>query len=162
MNHGLDVAYNHVRTFHRTFGHPAPSIPTVQSDKRRDDRAGFIESECDELRVATTIVDQADAYLDIIYFALGGLVELGIRPHPLFMIVNQANMNKLWQDGKPRYDPVTNKILKPKGWEAPEPKLAAEVDRQIAVAQKNLELGLIYDQNGDVEGRVQSVADRIV
>lgn len=146
MNYGLDVAFNHVRNFHKTFGHPAPNVPTVQSDERRDNRAGYIESECDELRVATTIVDQADAYMDIIYFALGGLVELGVRPHPLFMIVNDANMAKLWEDGKPRYDPITNKILKPKGWQAPEPKLGQEVARQVVAAEKCVALGLSGDR----------------
>jgi predicted HAD superfamily Cof-like phosphohydrolase len=94
-------------------------------------RANWIRSECEELEAATTLVDQADAFIDIIYFAIGGLVELGLRwPQRLWNIVQGANMAKLWPDGKPRYHP-DSKVMKPPGWKAPEPQLEAEVAHQI-------------------------------
>ena len=51
-------------------------------------------------------------------------------------------MGKLFPDGKPHYDPVTNKVLKPENWQmeyAPESKIAAEIQRQIqeALARKS-------------------------
>ena len=41
------------------------------------------------------IVEQADAMIDTIYFALGTLVEMGVQPEQLFDIVQHANMSKL-------------------------------------------------------------------
>lgn len=134
---GLDLAYEEVRIFHKTFGHPAPDAPGVpQTLKARTDRSNFIRSECDELEVAETVQDQVDAYLDIIYFALGGLVELSVRPWKAFLAVQAANMRKLWPDGKPRYREGDNKVLKPEGWYGPEPEIEAEVNRQIAQARE--------------------------
>jgi predicted HAD superfamily Cof-like phosphohydrolase len=80
-------------------------------------------------------VDGADAMIDLIYFALGTLVEMGIMPQNLMDIVHEANMGKLHNiDGKmvPVYR-EDGKTKKPDNWEAdfaPEPKLAAEVHRQ--------------------------------
>lgn len=130
---GLLQLTGDVRAFHQAFGHPAPDGPTVQPILRAHTRGDWIVSEVVELQGAKTIVDQADAYIDIIYFAVGGLVELGIDPGPLWDIVQSANMAKLGPDGQPIYH-LDGKVKKPEGWEAPEPKLLAEVERQIASA----------------------------
>lgn len=61
------------------------------------------------------IVKQANAMIDTIYFALGTLVEIAIEPDELFYIVQNANMSKLWPDGKPHYNEM-GKVIKPKGW----------------------------------------------
>ena len=71
---------------------------------------------------AEDIVEQADAMIDTIYFALGTLVEMGVHPGVLFDIVQHANMSKLWADGKPHYNEM-GKVIKPDGWENPHPKL---------------------------------------
>ncbi len=46
-----------------------------------------------------------------------------------------------WQnyspDGKPRFREGDGKILKPEGWQAPEPQLRAEIERQRQEAEKN-------------------------
>jgi predicted HAD superfamily Cof-like phosphohydrolase len=94
-------------------------------------RAAWIEEEAQELREATTIDAQADAFIDVIYFALGGLVEMGLQPGPLWDIVQGANMAKLWPDGHPRFRDGDGKVLKPAGWEDPGPRLAAEIRRQL-------------------------------
>ena len=49
-------------------------------------------------------------------------------------------MGKLFPDGKPHYDPVTNKVLKPENWEqdfAPEAKIKAEIQRQLKITETN-------------------------
>jgi predicted HAD superfamily Cof-like phosphohydrolase len=130
----IDRAWEDVRAFHQAFGHPAPDAPSWLDPDLVDKRASWIEEEALELREATTIVEQADAFIDVIYFALGGLVSLGIRPGPLWEIVQNANMAKLWPDGQPRHRPGDGKVVKPAGWEDPGPKLAAEVRRQLAEA----------------------------
>lgn len=126
----LDALYSDVRKFHVAFNHPAPDKPVMQSLAKANVRAQWIKEECEELVDARTLVDQADAYIDVIYFAVGGLVELGVYPHGLWDIVQRANMAKLGPDGKPIKD-ATGKTRKPEGWVAPEPQLAAEIARQI-------------------------------
>lgn len=48
--------------------------------------------EIAEFLVAPDIYEQADAMIDLIYFALGTLVEMGIKPDELFDIIQKANM----------------------------------------------------------------------
>ncbi len=74
-----------------------------------------------------------DALTDVSYFNYGSFAVAGVDPEPLFDIVQEANMGKLWEDGKPRFRDGDGKIVKPPNWEndyAPEPRLAAEIDRQ--------------------------------
>ena len=74
------------------------------------------------------IVEEADAMIDVIYFALGTLVEMGIRPDELFEIVQRANMSKLWEDGKPHYN-AEGKTVKPSTWRDPHDDLRIAIDR---------------------------------
>ena len=127
----LDRAWEDVRVFHAAFGHPAPDAPSQLTQETAERRAAWIEEEAQELREATSIEAQADAFIDVIYFAIGGLVNLGVRPGPLWDIVQGANMAKLWPDGRPRHRPSDGKVIKPEGWEDPGPKLAAEIRRQL-------------------------------
>jgi predicted HAD superfamily Cof-like phosphohydrolase len=125
-----------VRVFHKTFGKPAPEKPTAQPVDLAKKRAGWIKDECDELvEAGGSLVDQADAYIDVMYFAFGGLVELGVDPSPLWRIVQAANMAKLWPDGE-AHCAKDGKIMKPEGWAAPEPWLKAEIARQIRLADQ--------------------------
>ncbi|WP_063562894.1 hypothetical protein [Paenibacillus sp. O199] len=81
----------------------------------------------------TKLIGQVDALIDKKYFAEGGLVETGVIPDAIFNYVHQANMAKIWDDGKPHYDEY-GKIIKPPNWEkdfAPEPKIEKEINRQI-------------------------------
>ena len=125
----LNDNYFDVQDFHLAFGHPAAATPTKQSVDRVTKRASWLRSEVDELEEAKTVVDQADAYMDIIYFAIGGMVELGVYPQQLWDIVHKANMAKLGPNGKPLFHP-DGKTRKPDGWVAPEPLLMAEINRQ--------------------------------
>jgi predicted HAD superfamily Cof-like phosphohydrolase len=79
------------------------------------------------------LVAQADALTDVEYFNQGSFTILGVEPFNLFEIVQEANMGKLWEDGKPRFREEDGKIVKPPNWErdyAPEPKLKAEIESQ--------------------------------
>jgi predicted HAD superfamily Cof-like phosphohydrolase len=84
------------------------------------------------------LVAQADALTDINYFTQGTFTMMGVNPQPLFDIVQDANMAKLGPDGKPIYRESDGKIMKPEGWQPPEPKLAAEIESQIEEAQGKL------------------------
>lgn len=89
-----------------------------------------------------SLVGQVDALIDMLYFTYGSFVLMGVDPERLFEIVHQANMGKLFPDGKAHFDPVTHKILKPDDWEknyAPEPAIKKELERQIQAYQRNCE-----------------------
>lgn len=80
------------------------------------------------------LVEQVDALVDLLYFTYGSFVLMGVDPTNIFNIVHQANMGKLFPDGKPHYDPVTNKVSKPDNWEkdyAPEAKIKEEIKKQL-------------------------------
>ncbi|MEC4565530.1 hypothetical protein L8C07_06190 [Paenibacillus sp. CMAA1739] len=81
------------------------------------------------------LIGQIDALIDIKYFTEGGLVEASVVPDRIFDLVHQANMSKIFPDGKPHYNEV-GKVIKPEGWEAPEPKIEEEVKRQIKLGSK--------------------------
>ena len=87
----------------------------------------------------STMVGQVDALTDLLYLTYGSFVLMGVDPKPFFDTVHEANMGKIFPDGKAHFDPVTHKILKPSDWEerfAPEPHIKRELDRQI---QKSLQ-----------------------
>lgn len=91
----------------------------------------------------TPLVGQVDALTDLLYLTYGSFVLMGVDPKPLFDAVHEANMGKVFPDGKAHFDPITHKILKPDDWEerfAPEPTIHRKLNRQIQHAfqrQKN-------------------------
>ena len=135
---GLDKGYELVAKMHEVFGHPVTNTPTKLTEERAKIRASFMQEELEEFLEATTVEDQYDALIDLIYFAFGTFAEMGVRPDKGFEIVNNANMAKLFPDGKPRFREGDGKILKPEGWQAPEPQLRAEIERQRQEAEKLL------------------------
>lgn len=125
----MNKEYNEVKKFHQAFGHPVADEPTVLSEDRAKKRYAWMLEEIKEFLEATKnkdIVEQADAMIDTIYFALGTLVEMGIEPDNLFYIVQEANMSKLFPDGKPHYNEM-GKVIKPDNWENPHSKLENEI-----------------------------------
>lgn len=127
---GINEAWFLTQRLHRIFKTPAPNVPTLQSPEQVERRADWIQEEVDELLVAETIAEQADAYIDTIVFALGGLVELGIQPGYIYNIVMQSQYDKLWEDGQPRFR-EDGKWIKPPWWSDPKPLIETEVERQI-------------------------------
>lgn len=90
--------------------------------------------------VEDPLVEQVDALCDLLYFTYGSFSLLGVDPTPILQIVHEANMGKLFPDGVPHYHPVTHKVMKPADWEerfAPEPRIKAEIDRQIAAKKRH-------------------------
>ena len=88
--------------------------------------------------VSDSLVEQVDALCDLLYFTYGSFSLLGVDPAPILAIVHEANMRKLFPDGQPHYDPETHKVMKPSDWEeryAPEPRIKAEIKRQLAQKQ---------------------------
>ncbi len=124
--------WNGVREFHEKFGHPCPDTPQMIETKRALSRGKWMNEEVAEFLVAKDIYEQADAMIDVIYFALGTMVEMGLEADELFDIVQNANMAKLFPDGKPHYNPKDGKVIKPEGWEDPSAKIHTYIDAMIA------------------------------
>lgn len=102
---------------------------------------------------------QADALTDVDYFNQGTFTLMGVEPFNLFKIVQEANMGKLWEDGKPRFREGDGKIVKPPHWEekfAPEPRLKEEIQRQIdanrvvKVKKRKKGQATVIEWNGEV------------
>jgi predicted HAD superfamily Cof-like phosphohydrolase len=129
---GINREYNLVKEFHKAFNHPYQETPTLLGIERAEKRYSWMLEEINEFMEATKnndIVEQADAMIDVIYFALGTLVEMGVEPENLFNIVQHANMSKLWEDGKPHYK-EDGKVKKPEGWKDPHNDSVLEILRQ--------------------------------
>lgn len=92
--------------------------------------------ELREFMEASHTIGQADALIDLIYICMGGLSRMGLDGQKLFDVVHDANMTKLWEDGKPRFD-EQGKLLKPPHFVRPEETIAAEIDRQREYARQD-------------------------
>ena len=95
-----------------------------------------------KISAKSTLVGQVDALIDTLYFTYGSFVLMGVDPERIFEIVHQANMAKIFPDGKAQFDPVTHKILKPEDWEekhAPEPAIKKEIERQKKAYERHKE-----------------------
>ena len=132
----LDDSFEKVKGFHIAFNHDCPPRPEFLPRERMQKRLAWMTEELGEFRDAMTIQDQADAMIDLIYFALGTLVEMGVRPGKLFDIVHNANMQKLWPDGKVHYGP-DGKVIKHPSWKNPEPNLLEEIQLQMKNSNAN-------------------------
>lgn len=74
------------------------------------------------------LVKQIDALLDLIYFAGGGLVRLGIvsnKSEAMFQAVHEKNMMKKKGRKEERDIVGDTDAIKPEGWSSPEEAIAA-------------------------------------
>lgn len=107
-----------VRRFHEEVtGMPMPDRPMRLDGDRKEYALDHLHEELDELNVAQTIEDQADALIDLIYVAMGRLLEMGLPPGPLFDEVHEANMRRTRAG---RTDRSEFDASKPDGWTPPQ------------------------------------------
>jgi predicted HAD superfamily Cof-like phosphohydrolase len=127
-----DWMYQSVSDFHSAFGHPVSQFPAILSDNRVFKRANWMSEEIDELRQSKNLEDQIDAVIDLIYFAIGTLVEIGVEPSEAFEIVHQSNMSKLGPNGKVLFH-SDGKIKKPDSWVSPTQALNTMLRRKTMI-----------------------------
>lgn len=129
----MNKEYEEVKKFQKAFGHPYSNKPILLTYERALKRYKWMLEEINEFLEASKdqdIVEQADAMIDTMYFALGTLVEMGVKPDKLFYIVQEANMSKLFPDGKPHYNEM-GKVIKPAGWQDPHKKLELAIKEMM-------------------------------
>ena len=99
--------FNKVKTFMETFGQEVKSKPSFSSEKVNSLRYELIKEELDELKEALDnkdFLEVADALTDILYVTYGAGHAFGIDLDKCFNEVQQSNMSKLDEGGKPIYN----------------------------------------------------------
>jgi len=106
--------FNKVGIFMKTFGQEVKNKPSFSSDKINKLRIDLIKEELEELRVAMNsndLLEVADALTDILYVAYGAGHAFGIDLDKCFDEVQNSNMSKLDENGKPIYNDA-GKVMK--------------------------------------------------
>ena len=106
--------FNKVKTFMETFGQEVKSKPSFSSNKINNLRYDLINEELDEFKVALKnkdLLEVADALTDILYVTYGAGHAFGIDLDECFEEVQNSNMSKLGEDGKPIYN-ESGKVMK--------------------------------------------------
>ena len=106
--------FNKVGTFMKTFGQEVKTKPSFSSEKINKLRLDLIREELDELTEAMKnkdLLEVADALTDILYVTYGAGHAFGINLDKCFDEVQNSNMSKLDNNGKPIYN-ENGKVMK--------------------------------------------------
>ena len=106
--------FNKVKTFMKTFGQEVKTKPSFSSDKINTLRYDLIKEELEELKIAMEnkdLLEVADALTDILYVTYGAGHAFGIDLDKCFEEVQNSNMSKLGENGKPIYN-ESGKVMK--------------------------------------------------
>ena len=103
-----------VGTFMKTFGQEVKTKPSFSTDKINKLRIDLIKEELSELTDAINkkdLLEVADALTDILYVTYGAGHAFGINLDKCFEEVQNSNMSKLDENGKPIYN-ESGKVMK--------------------------------------------------
>ena len=99
--------FDKVGTFMKTFGQEVKAKPSFSTDKINKLRIDLIKEELSELTEAMKnkdLLEVADALTDILYVTYGAGHAFGINLDECFDEVQNSNMSKLDENGKPIYN----------------------------------------------------------
>ena len=106
--------FSKVGVFMKTFGQDVKNKPSFSSDKINKLRIDLIKEELEELTEAIKnkdLLEVADALTDILYVTYGAGHAFGIDLDKCFDEVQNSNMSKLSEEGKPIYN-ESGKVMK--------------------------------------------------
>ena len=106
--------FQKVKTFMETFGQEVKNKASFGSNKINQLRYNLIKEELDELKKAMDnkdLLEVADALTDILYVTYGAGHAFGINLDKCFEEVQNSNMSKLDDNGKPIYNDA-GKVMK--------------------------------------------------
>ena len=106
--------FSKVGTFMKTFGQEVKDKPAFSTDKINKLRIDLIKEELEELTEAMNnndLLEVADALTDILYVTYGAGHAFGIDLNKCFEEVQNSNMSKLDENGKPIYN-ESGKVMK--------------------------------------------------
>ena len=99
--------FDKVGTFMKTFGQEVKTKPSFSTDKINKLRLDLIKEELNELTDAMNnkdLLEVADALTDILYVTYGAGHAFGINLDNCFEEVQNSNMSKLDEKGKPIFN----------------------------------------------------------
>ena len=106
--------FSKVGIFMKTFGQEVKNKPSFSTDKINKLRLDLIKEELSELTDAMNnkdLLEVADALTDILYVTYGAGHAFGIDLDKCFDEVQNSNMSKLDENGKPIYND-NGKVMK--------------------------------------------------
>ena len=106
--------FDKVGTFMKTFGQEVKTKPSFSTEKINKLRLDLIKEELSELTEAMNnkdLLEVADALTDILYVTYGAGHAFGINLDKCFEEVQNSNMSKLDENGKPIYN-EQGKVMK--------------------------------------------------
>ena len=106
--------FDKVGNFMKTFGQEVKNQPSFSSEKINNLRYDLIKEELAELKDAMKkkdLLEVADALTDILYVTYGAGHAFGIDLDKCFEEVQNSNMSKLDENGKPIYN-ESGKVMK--------------------------------------------------
>ena len=106
--------FSKVGIFMKTFGQDVKNKPSFSTDKINKLRIDLIKEELNELQDAmknNDLLEVADALTDILYVTYGAGHAFGIDLDKCFNEVQNSNMSKLDEYGKPIYNDA-GKVMK--------------------------------------------------
>ncbi len=106
--------FSKVGIFMKTFGQEVKDKPAFSTDKINKLRIDLIREELTELTDAMNnkdLLEVADALTDILYVTYGAGHAFGINLDKCFEEVQNSNMSKLDENGKPIYN-ENGKVMK--------------------------------------------------
>ena len=106
--------FSKVGTFMKTFGQEVKDKPSFSTEKINKLRIDLIKEELNELTEAmknNDLLEVADALTDILYVTYGAGHAFGINLDKCFEEVQNSNMSKLDENGKPIYN-ESGKVMK--------------------------------------------------
>ena len=122
--------FNKVGIFMKTFGQEVKNKPSFSKEKINKLRIDLIKEELDELKEAMDnkdLLEVADALTDILYVTYGAGHAFGINLDKCFDEVQNSNMSKLDENGKPIYN-ENGKVMKGPNYFKPNLKKIIELD----------------------------------
>ena len=106
--------FQKVGLFMKTFGQEIKTKPSLSSEKINNLRINLISEELEELKDAikkNDLKETIDALTDILYVTYGAGHAFGVDLDKCFEEVQNSNMSKLGEDGKPIYN-ENGKVMK--------------------------------------------------
>ena len=106
--------FSKVGTFMKTFGQEVKTKPSFSTEKINKLRIDLIKEELEELIEAMNdkdLLEVADALTDILYVTYGAGHAFGIDLDKCFDEVQNSNMSKLDENGRPIYND-SGKVMK--------------------------------------------------
>ena len=106
--------FDKVGIFMKTFGQEVKNQPSFSSEKINNLRYDLIKEELTELKDAMEkkdLLEVADSLTDILYVTYGAGHAFGIDLDKCFEEVQNSNMSKLDENGKPIYN-ESGKVMK--------------------------------------------------